>query len=210
MKPFVLASTILAVSLSVVAARADGPTGEVTESELSHAEKPVQIHVDVGAGASTYGINLGAIGLVKLGAFELGPALNFSGLFDSKLGGGVALGVGTQGCCVNVDVLAELGANGYWLAGPLLSDEPASSATIPYAGGRFGIRWTPPRPRVVRFSLGAWLYVQYDLDSTNKLETYSSTNWFSGATRQETTVKHFGGQTEVGARLAFGFDVSPF
>ena len=197
-------------------AHLDAPPQEDEQEEeerkfVSYERRLAQFHISGGPGLSSEGIHFGAMALARIGVIAVGPMFSYSGLFSTKIGGGVGLGASTRGADrFGFDALGEFGVHSHHVAGGLLSDDPGATGTIPYAGGRVGVRWTlgnttnRARPHV-----GVWLFVRQDLSSHTATYQYEEEGWFGGGRRMETGHATIGGQTEAGLAFRAGFDVTP-
>jgi len=153
------------------------------------AERPTQLHFDLGFGLATVDAREtghgGAIALVRLGMFQAGAAAHYSqyGL-SARYGGGIAAGLGLHGAShIGFDALAEFGGSAYG---------ERSSHDLPYVGARMGANVFVGNPDSrFRTTLGLWLYAQHDLGE------------------REISDRRAGTWDEFGLRFAMGFDVTP-
>src|SRR5512140_843877 len=204
------------VITAAAAARADGPAGVLRETTPPvAAAAPLQAHFDGGPGASTTGLHLGLVALVRYRPFALGVAVNASALpfGDSRVGAGGLLGASWHGASpFGFDLLAELGMVDHHVSGGggFLSSDPGTTAEIPYAGARVGFRWFQGDADArTRFTVGFWLYGHGDLAGRDVSYTYASAGGLFNGGGQTSSSLRVGGGSELGARLALGFDLTP-
>ena len=171
----------------------------------------MQLHLDAAAGVSTAGVLVGALALVRVGVLELGGSFASSGLFSTRTGGGVALGVGEhRPGGGGWDILGELGVNEHHVSGGLLTSDPGATASIPYGGLRAGVDWSIGRPdAAVHPTLGLWLFARVDLGSQGASYTYENHGWFSERSQARESSAILGGGGELGIALAGGLDILP-
>ncbi len=204
----------ICVLFTTATAHADPPE-PVTPEPVTPApvtrESPVQLHLDAAAGVSTAGVLVGALALVRVGVLELGGSFASSGLFSTRTGGGVALGVGEhRPGGGGWDILGELGVNEHHVSGGLLTSDPGATASIPYGGLRAGVDWSIGRPdAAVHPTLGLWLFARVDLGSQGASYTYENHGWFSERSQARESSAILGGGGELGIALAGGLDILP-
>ncbi|HSO39810.1 MAG TPA: hypothetical protein VLT33_45095 [Labilithrix sp.] len=189
------------------------PASQSVPAAPEERQSAVQVHLDASAGISTGGAVLGALGLVRFGRVEVGGTYGTSGLFSTRTGGGVAVGIGGhRPGGGGFDVLLDLGVNEHHVmgSGGLLSSDPGASASIPYGGLRAGVDWAFGNASAVAHpTLGVWLFARLDLSERTASYAYQDSGFFSDRSEPRTGSAHLGGGGEVGITLAGGIDLLP-
>jgi hypothetical protein len=202
----------LALSLSIFGALSlSGHPAEAATPAAAERRSAVELHLDGDLGVSTAGARVGALALARVGPLEGGASFACSGLFSSRIGGGLALGVGGhRPGGLGFDVLGELGLNQHHVAGNLLSSDPGATGSVPYLGLRAGADWAFGSPDAIAHpTLGLWAFARADLGQSNASYTFTESGWFSGRSESQQGSARLGGGFEAGLALAGGFDLLP-
>lgn len=156
------------------------------------------------------GDNVGGVGFMMLAThrlkwLELGVDCYGAALSSGMFGLGAVAGL-HLGEAFSVRALGSVGMHSYSAVGRgLLSDDPGSSGSVPYAGGRLvlGYSFAGRAGSPHRAFIGVVGVLDEDLKRETRAVTYQSENWIFGGS-SEVTSRHTIGQTTLAGFIVGG------